>query len=74
MLAQVPAITVFAQYIVDTYTRHPKDTTFEEEIVKKWAEDNTKSIGELSSETEAKHIEKVVRRAVDNTILENLIF
>lgn len=31
-----------AYYIINTYTKHPKDTTFEEVEVKKWAEDNTK--------------------------------
>jgi Heterokaryon incompatibility protein Het-C len=63
-----------AYYIINTYTKHPKDTTFEEVRVKKWAEENTKSIAELSSKDRTELIEKVIKRAVDNTIFEKLIF
>lgn len=63
-----------AKYVVDTYTKHPKHTNWEMEIVKIWAKDNLKNIDKFTSPTIYEYSEKVINRVIDNTTLQKLFF
>lgn len=62
-----------AKYVVNKYTRHPKDTSWEMVEVKNWAIKYKNIATKLASPTIYDYSEKVVERVIDNDIFKKLI-
>ena len=62
-----------AKEVVNKYTRHPKDTSWEMAEVKNWAIKYKNIVDKLASPTIYDYSEKVVERVIDNDIFKKLI-
>jgi hypothetical protein len=62
-----------ANYVVNTYTKHPKNTTWETTQLIDWANQNKNSIDKFTSATIYEYNEKVLKREINNPIVRKLL-